>query len=168
MEFLLKRWKKYRFIGWISCLLIIGYGWYIHPQESIFKLDRRSAEAKELEKVHHWIAKETPKTALFATYIDDEGFLCTAQRPLTVGWNAVIHEPWFMFAWYQKLRDQYGVDTSLSDHVKIKEVANKYYESGQWLENTEVEYCIVKNDIVLNNTTLVYQTDHYKVLKIKE
>lgn len=166
-EYLLQRWKAYQYVGVVSCLLIVAYGWYIHPNEPVLKMDRRSAEAIELEKVHQWISEELPENALFATYIDDEGFLCTAQRPITVGWNAVIHEPWFMLSWYEKLHEQYGVDTSLHDHVKIKEVANDYYESGLWLENTNAEYCIVKKDVELKNTSIIYYTEHYKVLKIK-
>lgn len=168
-EYTVKRFSFYRYFYGIGLTLPIVYIAYTHFRYDFpIRLDHRTANQLELSEVHQWIAKHTPVEAKFATYIDDEGFLCEAQRPLTISLNPIVHEPWFMIEWYDKMVQQYEVNSSDTDHVMMKEKANQYYETGVWLDHTTAEYCIVRNNIELNHTELIHQSNHYKVLKINK
>lgn len=166
-EYTLKRSYLYRYFYGIGLLLPIIFMLYGHfKNEAPIRLDHRDSNQLELAEVHEWINQNTPIEAKFATYIDDEGFLCEAQRPLTVSLNPIVHEPWFMIEWYDKMVQQYQVDSSEIDHVKMKLEANQFYETGAWLDQTTAEYCIVRNNVELKNTQLIHQSNHYKVMKI--
>lgn len=168
-EYLLKRLSFYNYFLGIGMVLPIIYITYTHYRYDLpIGLDHRNDNQLELEEVHHWIEKNAPIEAIFATYIDDEGFLCEAKRPLTIALNPIVHEPWFMVKWFDKMFQQYQVDSSVTDHVQMKLDANSYYETGAWLAQTTAEYCIVRNEINLNNTQLIHQSNSYKILKINK
>jgi hypothetical protein len=166
-EYILKRFSFYRYFYGIGLILPIIYMLYGHFKNDIpIRLDHRDSHQLELAEVHKWIKQNTPIESKFATYIDDEGFLCEAQRPLTISLNPIVHEPWFMIEWYQKMVQQYQVDSSETDHIKMKEEANQFYETGAWLAQTSAEYYIVRNEIEFNSAKLIHQSAHYKVMKI--
>ncbi|MBK7964424.1 MAG: hypothetical protein IPK10_03335 [Bacteroidetes bacterium] len=81
---------------------------------------------KNLEKMHHWIAKNTPQNAIFLTLPEDDSFLCEAKRSLSVAYKGVIHQPDFMMQWYEKMKKNYGVELSdkkcrnVVDEAKLK------------------------------------------------
>ncbi|HUH73373.1 MAG TPA: DUF6798 domain-containing protein [Chitinophagales bacterium] len=166
-EYTAKRFSLYRYFFGVGILLPIIYIAYAQFRYDFpVGLDHRSENQKELADVHEWIKENTPVEAIFATYIDDEGFLCEAQRPLTIALNPIVHEPWFMVKWYDRMYQQYQVDSTETDHIKMKLEANQYYETGEWIPETSAEYCVFRKNVDLEGLESIHESRNYKVLKI--
>jgi hypothetical protein len=85
----------------------------VAPHTGIAKLNHRymvdGTDRTDLGAMHRWIAANTPSDAMFLIPPDDSGFALQAQRPHFVGWQAIIHEPYFMLPWYDRFVSAYGV-----------------------------------------------------------
>ncbi|MCO5233932.1 MAG: hypothetical protein LC105_11060 [Chitinophagales bacterium] len=166
LEYLFKYILKFKFLNLWGMIAITLWAFIFHSDSLLKGMDKRNDQQKELSVLHQWIYLHTPINALFATYIDDESFMCEAKRPLTLSWNCMIHEPWFLVEWYHRFYQQYHVKTSIYQHIEVKKQANQYYENGEWLDNTKAQYCIVRKEVVLARTKEIFSSANYKVLKI--
>lgn len=93
--------------------------------------DHRTDRQKELTEVHLWIAQNTPKDALFATFASNESFICEAKRSQFVAWNPIIHEPWFIIEWYYRFRELYKDPFDGNDYLNTLQQADKAF-NGQF------------------------------------
>ncbi|MCO5231081.1 MAG: hypothetical protein M9958_07995 [Chitinophagales bacterium] len=166
LESVLRYFKQLNYPCLLGSLSIIFWALFLHFPSLADCLDKRTEDQKELSEVHKWVNIHTPIDALFVTYIDDESFMCEAKRSLTLSWNCMIHEPWFLLKWYKNFYQQYHVNTLIYNHIEVKRLANKYYESGAWLGDTKAQYCIVRKGVLFPNTQELFSTTHYEVLKI--
>ncbi|MFN0188303.1 MAG: DUF6798 domain-containing protein [Bacteroidia bacterium] len=82
---------------------------------------------KDLEKMHHWIAQNSPINALFLSLPEDDSFLCEAKRSTIIGYKGVIHQPDFMIPWYDKMKNVYGVELSDQKCRKLLDEAKSKY-----------------------------------------
>lgn len=65
-------------------------------------------QKSDIQKMHEWIAKNTPVDAVFLVNPGNLSFLCDAKRSLFIGHKAVIHEPYFLIPWasnFQRIFD---------------------------------------------------------------
>lgn len=103
----------------------------IAPHTGIAKLSNRymvdGTDRSDLGAMHRWIAANTPKDAMFLIPPDDSGFALQAQRPQYVGWQAIIHEPYFMLPWYDRFVAAYGTDTDDIGTGDILQLAKEAY-----------------------------------------
>lgn len=169
VEYLLGKVIRQKYLFPLALLLPIIFmlkDAFLYQQPISF--DHRTKEQKELSMVHQWIYENTDEQAVFATYDRDESFLCEAKRPLTVSINPMIHEPWFMIDWYERYHQQYGVVDTLYNLRQVRRLADQYYEAGAWLETTQADYCLINRDIKLGVGATVFQSEHFKVLSLKE
>lgn len=63
----------------------------------------------DLEKMHFWIAENTPKDVSMLVSPHDNAFPCQAKRSMPVHFQAIVHEPFFMLPWYEDFTEIYGV-----------------------------------------------------------
>lgn len=63
----------------------------------------------QIEKMHHWIERNTPLEAVILPMPNDDSFLCEARRSIPVGYKGIIHTPSFMLRWYKEFHEVYGL-----------------------------------------------------------
>lgn len=81
----------------------------------------------DLQLMHEWIQSNTPVKARIISFPEDDSFLCEAKR--ICGWiKAIIHEPKFMFDWYEKINKFYGISFNDFDcDTRLLNVADSLY-----------------------------------------
>ena len=103
----------------------------VAPHTGIEKLNNRymvdGTDRTDLGAMHRWIAANTPKDAMFLIPPDDSGFAMQAQRPQYVGWQAIIHEPYFMLPWYNRFVAAYGIGTDQIGKGDLLQLAKEAY-----------------------------------------
>lgn len=117
----------------------------------------------ELEKMHLWIASNTPKNALFVTFPSDESFLCESKRSLLTGYKAIIHSQDFMLSWYEKIKDVYGVDLTKPDCKSVVELAEPEFTHripAIFSRYAELDYVLMKGNYLTNNSLLDFAPCH--------
>lgn len=83
----------------------------------------------DLERMHVWIAENTPKDAMILAPPEDNGFSCQAKRPMPIHFLAIIHEPGFMLPWYRKIREVYGTGLEDIGERNAREIASERYST---------------------------------------
>ncbi len=56
-------------------------------------------QKSDIQKMHEWIAVNTPVDAVFLVSPGNLSFLCDAKRSLLIAHKSVIHEPYFLIPW---------------------------------------------------------------------
>lgn len=102
-----------------------------------------------LQIVHEWIRLNTPKDALFLAPPDDESFACEAQRSMPVNYKAVVHEPFYMIEWLNRMQQYYQVDTALLKEQKLIEQAK--YQYANLLKYPDNHLCQYRLDNILES-----------------
>lgn len=84
----------------------------------------------DLQLMHEWINSNLPIEAKVLSFPGDDSFLCEAKRSTPVGFKAIIHEPQFIFPWYENIRKFYGISTGdFTCQVKMTALADSIYNS---------------------------------------
>lgn len=165
-EYLLYQVHLKRYVWIIGLLLPSSWLLRDHFTHGVpLALDHRTEEQKDLEVMHEWIKKNTPKEAMFSTYLSDESFSCEAHRPVTSMIVPMVHEPWYLIRWYENFYKQYGVKDTVYDLSETKSQAETYYESGQWQEDVRSDYSVMKKGIQLSQYSKVHETQYFQLLK---
>lgn len=86
----------------------------------------------ELERMHLWVEKNTPKDALFLVPPANTGFSCQAKRPMAVHFHAIVHTPQFMLPWYTKVQEIYGVGLEDIGGENARELASERYATRNY------------------------------------
>lgn len=82
----------------------------------------------DLEKMHFWIAQNTPKDISVLVSPDDNAFSCQAKRSMPIHFQAIIHEPFFMLPWYEDFKDIYGVSIENLEGIDARAQAVELYQ----------------------------------------
>lgn len=156
--------------------LLILFGLYISGRIDNKKWSGRFKtglhKPADLEKMHQWIASNTPVDALFVTFPSDDSFLCESKRSLLTGYKAVIHRQDFLIPWYGTLKDVYGVDLTKPDCKNVVELAEPEYSRriGSFiLQYKELDFILIKGKYIensaLRNLFPVYSVGEFTLLK---
>lgn len=86
----------------------------------------------DLEKMHFWIAQNTPKDISVLVSPDDNAFSCQAKRSMPVHFQAIIHEPFFMLPWYEDFKDIYGVSIENLEGIDARAQAVELYQTRNY------------------------------------
>jgi hypothetical protein len=81
----------------------------------------------DLEKMHFWIAENTPKDVTVLVSPDDNAFSCQAKRSMPIHFQAIIHEPFFMLPWYEDFAQIYGVSIQNLEGIDARAMAVDLY-----------------------------------------
>lgn len=81
----------------------------------------------DLEKMHFWIAENTPKDISVLVSPDDNAFACQAKRSMPIHFQAIVHEPFFMLPWYEDYKEIYGVSIENLEGIDARAHAVKLY-----------------------------------------
>lgn len=100
---------------------------YIPSEKIKYRYKLGNYPQKNLEKMHLWIVRHTPKNAVFLTFPNDDSFLCEAKRSLPVAYKGVIHQPNFLLPWQEKIKDIYGIELSNDKCRNVIEEAKVLY-----------------------------------------
>jgi len=167
-EYLLRMFHLKKYVLLISVFLPVVWIVQAHIRyDTPLSLDHRSAAQKDLAAIHEWIRINASNNWLFATYATDESFLCEAQRSVSVAWTPMVHEPWFMEAWYRRFHQQYGVSLESSDYKAMLSEADHYYETGQWLGTVKVDAVLLRKDAVFpQQGKVLHESSFYKVVAL--
>ncbi|MBK9637754.1 MAG: hypothetical protein IPO63_08005 [Bacteroidetes bacterium] len=111
----------------IFMLLLLFNSANLHYDKLKYRYKLGNYPQKDLEKMHHWIAKNTPLNAVFLTLPEDDSFLSEAKRSTPVGYKGIIHQPDFMIPWYEKMKNVYGVELSDKKCRKLLDEAKLIY-----------------------------------------
>lgn len=97
----------------------------------------------DLQLAHEWIREHTPKDAMFLAPPEDDAFACEAQRPQPVNYKAVVHEPFYMMEWYQRMQAYYHVDfDSLDNTTALAQASERYKKVLSYPAQNEAQYRI--------------------------
>jgi hypothetical protein len=83
----------------------------------------------DLTLMHEWIEANTPVNAVFLAGPDNESFGCEAKRSMPVNFKAIIHEPFFMFPWYERVQNLYHTTLENLDGLTAIQRAVVQYNS---------------------------------------
>lgn len=81
----------------------------------------------DLEKMHFWIAENTPKDVSVLISPDDNAFPCEAKRSIPIHFQAIVHEPFFMLPWYEDYKGIYGVSIENIEGIDARAQAVELY-----------------------------------------
>jgi len=90
----------------------------------------------DLEKMHLWIAENTPKDAMILVSPDNTSFACQAKRPMPVHFHAIIHTPQFMLPWYEDIEEVYGVGLDDIGTENARQLATERYAQRNYTGNS--------------------------------
>ena len=85
-----------------------------------------------LEKMHFWIAKNTPKDISVLVSPDNNAFSCQAKRSMPIHFQAIIHEPFFMLPWYEDFKEIYGVSMENLKGIDARAQAAELYQTRNY------------------------------------
>ncbi len=95
----------------------------------------------DLEKMHFWIAENTPKDISVLVSPDNNAFGCQAKRSMPIHYQAIIHEPFFMLPWYENFKTIYGVSMENLDGIDARAHAVKLYQRRNYRgEHKRIDY----------------------------
>ncbi|MBI1288810.1 MAG: hypothetical protein GC178_14675 [Flavobacteriales bacterium] len=86
----------------------------------------------DLEKMHFWIAENTPKDVSVLVSPDDNAFSCQAKRSMPIHYQAIVHEPFFMLPWYEDYKEIYGVSIENLEGIDARAHAVKLYRTRNY------------------------------------
>ncbi|MCB9185787.1 MAG: hypothetical protein H6601_03490 [Flavobacteriales bacterium] len=89
----------------------------------------------DLEKMHFWIAENTPKDISVLVSPDDNAFPCQAKRSMPIHFQAIIHEPFFMLPWYEDFKEIYGVSIENLQGMDARAQAAELYQTRNYHGN---------------------------------
>jgi hypothetical protein len=89
-----------------------------------------------LERMHNWIAENTPKDAMILVSPENTAFACQAKRPMPVHFHAIIHTPQFMLPWYGKVQDIYGVGLDDIGTENARQLVTERYAQRNYTGNS--------------------------------
>lgn len=111
----------------VFLLVLIFNSENLHFDKLKYRYKLGNYPQKDLEKMHYWIAKNTPTDATFLRLPEDDSFLCEAKRSTPIGYKGIIPQPDFMFPWYEKMKKIYGVELSDKKCRKLLDEAKSKY-----------------------------------------
>lgn len=123
----LSRWRIALSFCILFIMLIIFNSDYLHFDKLKYRYKLGNYPKRDLEKMHLWIAKNTPTDAVFLSLPEDDSFLCEAKRSTPIGYKGIIPQPYFMFPWYEKMKNIYGVELSDKKCRKLMDEAKSKY-----------------------------------------
>lgn len=91
----------------------------------------------DLEKMHSWIAENTPKDITVLVSAANSGFACQAKRSMPIHYVAIIHEPFFMLPWYEDFKTIYGVSVNNLEGINARAHAVKLYQTRNYRGNAK-------------------------------
>jgi hypothetical protein len=109
----------------------------------------------DLEKMHFWIAENTPKDVSVLVSPENNAFSCQAKRSMPIHFQAIIHEPFFMLPWYGDFKDIYGVSIENLEGIDARAMAVELYGSRNYrgsrkhidLRLDDIETCQFRNEL---------------------
>ena len=117
----------------------------------------------DLEKIHLWIASNTPKNALFVTFPADDSFLCESKRSLLTGYKAIIHRQDFMLSWYEKIKGVYGIALTKPDCKSVVELAEPEFTHripAIFSNYAALDYALIKGNYLTDSSLLYFAPCH--------
>lgn len=91
----------------IGGLIVILNSAFIPNSTGKYMIGNR--ETSDIEMMHRWIEQNTEKDILVLVPPNDNSFSCQAKRSIPIQYTAIVHEPKFMFEWYERYSKIYGV-----------------------------------------------------------
>ena len=94
-----------------------------------------------LEKMHFWIAENTPKRVSVLVSPANNAFSCQAKRSMPIHFQAIIHEPFFMMSWYDDFTKIYGVSIENLEGIDARaHAARLYYTRNYQGSHKHIDY----------------------------
>lgn len=129
----------------------------------------------DLQQMHEWIRLHTPVQAMFITDPSDDSFSCEAQRSMPVNYKAVVHDPAYMQAWWQRMQQYYAVsEKQLAGNVRVVDAAIHNYHS-QYIAAVAAtcDYALMqktKTDarVIAAYGNAVYETDYWILIQLNK
>ncbi len=120
----------------------------------------------ELILISEAIAQKIPPDAIFIQPFDADAFHYYSKHPSYVSFKAVVHHKTFMYEWYKRIQQVYGVSLAQQGGFSLTELANANYEKllKEGNINWDVNYALVKKGKYFYPTVL--SNSHYQVLLI--
>jgi hypothetical protein len=106
----------------------------------------KASTQNPLVEISKKIAQEIPASAVFIQPFDADAFHYYSQHASYVSFKAVVHHQSFMYEWYKRIQQVYGVSLDEQGGFSLTELANANYEK-QLKEGSldlEVNYALVK------------------------
>jgi len=129
-------------------------------------------EKTSLQVVHEWVKNNTPKSVVFLVPPNNESFSCEAQRSTPVNYKAVVHEPFYMIEWLNRMENYYQVNPDeLKGQKMIEQAIFQYNNMLQYPTNHECTYRLDdKNgsNILDKLGETVYEHDNWIITRINE
>lgn len=86
----------------------------------------------DLEKMHFWIAGNTPKDISVLVSPDNNAFPCQAKRSMPIHFQAIVHEPFFMMPWYDDYKEVYGVSIENLEGIDARAQAVELFQTRNY------------------------------------
>jgi len=86
----------------------------------------------DLEKMHFWIAENTPKDVSVLVSPENNAFACQAQRSMSIHFQAIVHETFFMMPWYADFEKIYGVSIENLEGIDARAQAVSLYQTRNY------------------------------------
>jgi hypothetical protein len=133
------RWRLALSFCILFIMVIVFNSDYLHFDKLKYRYKLGNYPKRDLEKMHLWIAKNTPPDAVFLSMPEDDSFLCEAKRSTPIGYKGIIPQPDFMFPWYEKMKNIYGVELSDKKCRKLMDEAkSKYHQRSDHMIQSDV------------------------------
>jgi hypothetical protein len=126
----------------------------------------KASTQNPLVEISKQIAQEIPATAVFIQPFDADAFHYHSHHASYVSFKAVVHHQSFMYEWYKRMQQVYGLSIDQKGGFALATQANAHYEK-QLKEGTlelDVNYALVKKGAYFYPTVL--SNDRYQVLLI--
>lgn len=119
----------------------------------------------DLTLAHEWLKQNTSEAAMVMSFADDNSILCEAQRPMLIGYKAIIHEPWFLNNWMLTFKKAYNINSTYTfknifnlESIKSNSYVNDFTKS-------KADYFIVRKEVGNTfNLALIYSNNSYIIL----
>ncbi len=125
----------------------------------------------DLEKMHEWINTHTPVSSIILTSPSDDSFLCEAQRSMPIGWKAIIHEPFFLIPWYEKLTLVYHHGIPFTGFNVLQQAEQEYNKNPPLpLPSLKWDYRIAdisKGRVLMDREQVIHRENNILLLKLK-
>lgn len=102
------------------------------PESYLHKYMVGNRVYSDLEKMHFWIAENTPKEVNVLVSPTNNAFACKAKRGMPVHFQAIIHEPFFMLPWYEDFKAIYGVSIENLEGIDPRAHAERLYRQRNY------------------------------------
>jgi len=167
--YLKMNWKKLLFPASVAgsvLLLIVLLNSKLLPVEKLqSRYQTGNYKKMDLTLLHEWMEQNLAKDAVILCSPENTSLICEAKRSQVVQYQAIIHEPFYMLPWYERLSDVYGVSIETADRNDIRKQAAELYLTRNYKTNKyRIDYRIdnVKTCTYISELgKVVYQSGDY-------